>query len=105
MKHYTGQEQDAIRYKTLLANGARIEYAGQRIIALESSYLRLGGLGQWRVFIDVIGAAGGHPVNIFWTKKVQNVKRIENVENTKNNENVNDAGKQVKLKKVQGART
>ena len=30
------------------------------------------------------------------------MKRIENVENTKNNENVNDAGKQVKLKKVQG---
>ena len=70
LKHYTGQEQDAIQYKTPLANGARIEYAGQRIIALESSYLRLGGLGQWRVFIDVIGAAGGHPVNIFWMWKV-----------------------------------
>ena len=55
---------------------------------------RLWGLGQWRVFIDVIAPAWGHVVNTLdVVQSLEYEKNIEKVENTKNNENVNDAGK------------
>ena len=58
----------------------------QRIIALESRYLSLAGdwreetrlwsLGQWRVFIDVIGRPGAM-LWIWWMLKALKMKRIQ----------------------------
>ena len=47
-------------------------------------------------------SAGGNVVDLVDVESFENEKNTENVEITENNENVNDAGKQVKLKKVQG---
>ena len=81
-------------------SAARCSTCWQRIMALESSYLcwrrktRLWGLGQWRVFIDVIGPAWGNIVNTLdVVESLECEKNKEKVVNTKNNENVNDAGK------------